>query len=512
MPGEQTLGVAVHRMMVCACLAVSLAVSACGTTVPLTQTSGAGQTSTNGGAGLGQLPTGSANVTSDVQGSRSQSPDTVGGPIPGSGVGASGGTTGSGASSGTAVGAVHNGRGVTATTITIGVVVATGTEALGNALGVSGAGSVSEQDIVNAVVRDVNRSGGVLGRKLVVYVHSFDAAAGVANPAQTYADICADFRDDHKVFAVAFDVIDTSLRKCLADMGSPLLVLNSYSLMPASSYAQYGGNFMYGVNAITTDRLADLFIQSLMARSFTAPWDTLNGGPGRAPVRLGVIHIDTPDQNALYAGYAKELAKHGLHFTDTVTYTQDTQAALSTTQSAVLRFSHDGITHVFGASAFFLRDAESQHYRPRYAYLPGLGALGVANSPAAQLKGALTVGWSPASDVNAAQDPGETPATKHCRAVMKAASLNAGNRTDLATMYSLCDAFYALRAALTAGGIASVPGLRRGYEELGTRLGTALTFVASFGPNRHYGVDSVRDMAFDSTCGCLRYTSRTNRS
>jgi hypothetical protein len=514
MPGEQAPGVAVHRMMVSASLTLVLAVSACGTTVPLTQTTAAGQTGTNGGTGLGQTPTGSANVTPGTRGAAPQAPGLAGGTTSGTGGDVSGSTSGADTTGGASSGAttVPNGRGVTATTITIGVVVATGTEALGNAFGVSGAGSVSEQDMVNAVVRDVNKSGGVLGRKLAVYAHSFDAAAGIANPAQTYADICADFRDDHKVFAVAFDVIDPSLRKCLADMGSPLLVLNSYAIMPASSYAQYGGNFLYGVNSITTERLAELFVQSLMARTFTAPWDTLNGGPGRAPVRLGVIHVDTPDQNALYAGYAKELARHGLHFTDTVTYTQDTQAALSTTQSAVLRFSQDGITHVFGASAFFLRDAESQHYRPRYAYLPGLGALGAANSPAAQLKGALTVGWSPASDVNAAQDPGDTPAGKHCRAVMTAAGLVPGNRTDLSTMYSLCDAVFAFRAALTAGGSAGVPGLRRGYEELGTRFGTALSFVASFGPNRHYGVDSVRDMAFDSTCGCLEYTSHTNRS
>ena len=29
---------------------------------------------------------------------------------------------------------------------------------------------------------------------------------------------------------------------------------------------------------------------------------------------------------------------------------------------------------------------------------------------------------------------------------------------------------------------------------------------------RHYGVSSVQDMAFDSECSCLKYTSRTNRT
>jgi hypothetical protein len=79
-------------------------------------------------------------------------------------------------------------------------------------------------------------------------------------------------------------------------------------------------------------------------------------------------------------------------------------------------------------------------------------------------------------------------------------------------MYAVCDAVYSFQAALTAGQQPSVPGLRRGYEALGTSFRTALTFTGVFGPGRHYGVSSVRDMAFDSECSCLKYTSRTNRS
>jgi hypothetical protein len=79
-------------------------------------------------------------------------------------------------------------------------------------------------------------------------------------------------------------------------------------------------------------------------------------------------------------------------------------------------------------------------------------------------------------------------------------------------MYAVCDAVYSFRAALTGGREASLSGLRRGFEGLGTTVGPALTFTASFGPGRHFGVDSVRDMAYDSDCSCLKYTSRTNRS
>lgn len=503
------------RMLAGACLAVTLAASACGTTVPQTTSIAGPQSSADADAGLGQPQAGTGTATSGNPAPGAQASTTGAGTTPGSTGGTAAGPSGAdGAGGTTSTGAsAVNGRGVTATTVTIGIAVATGMQGLANMFGVSGAGSVSTEDIMDAVVNDVNESGGVLGRKLAVHVHPFDAARAVSNPSQTIAEICSDFRDDREVFAVLFDVADPGLRKCLAEMGSPLLVLNGVSsIMPASAYAEYGGSFVYGPTAITAERLAQLFIQSLLARSFTTPWNTAAGGPGVEPVKLGLIHVDTPDQNGLYAAYADELAQHGLKFAETVTYTQDASAAIAATQSAVLRFRSAGITHVFGASAFFLRAAESQGYRPRYAYLPGLGALGVANSPAAQLNGALTVGWTPVSDVNGAQDPGDTPGAAHCRAVMTDADLSTANRRDLVTMYAVCDAVYAFRAALTAGQAPSVLGLRRGYEALGPRFGTALTFAALLGPNRHYGVDSVRDMAFDSTCECLRYTSNTNRS
>lgn len=499
-----------HRLLASICLALPLALTACGTTVHLTGAAVGSQSGLDLGTGVGQRQTGTNSAASgtSIPGSvwskatAAASGSAGGGALPGSG---------SPSTPTTAI-SVPKARGVTATTITIGIAVATGTDALASSLGISGAGSVPTQDVIKAVVADVNKSGGVLGRKLAVVVHTFDAAKGIANPEQTIAEICADYRDDHKVFAVMFDVTLPSLRKCLADMGSPLVVLNGYTIMPASAYTDHGGNFMYGPDSITTDRLAELFIQSLMARSFTEKWNTTAGGPGALPVKLGVIHVDAPDQNALYAGYATELGKRGLKFADTVTYSQNADAALAATQNAVLKFRADGITHVFGASAFFLRAAESQGYRPRYAYLPGLGTIGTDNSPAAQMKGALTVGWSPMSDVPNAQYPGDTTAAKHCRAVMKGANLSTSNRTDIQTMFAICDAVYSVRDALTAGQVASVSGLRQGFEAMGTRFGTALTFAALLAPNHHYGVDSVRDMAWDSQCSCLKYTSTTNRS
>jgi hypothetical protein len=308
-------------------------------------------------------------------------------------------------------------------------------------------------------------------------------------------------------------VPDPGLRKCLAEMGSPLILNYGIgSTLPAKEYDKYGGSYMFGINSISTERLAELFIESLETRSFHEKWNTALGGPGIEPTKLGVIHADSPDQNALYAAYAHELARYGRKFDDSVTYPNNVQEAFAATQGAVLKFKADGITHVYGASVFFMQTAESQNYRPRYAYLPNLGAIGVANAPAAQMKGALTVGFVPLKDVNDPQDPGENAAGKRCRAVMTKAGLNTNNRPDRGTMYNVCDGLYAMRDALAAGRAPTVRGLREGYEALGRSFAPASTFQTIMGPTRHYGIDVVRDMAYNSECSCLVYTSRTNRS
>lgn len=509
-----------RRLTACAILALALTTAACGSTVaPVPGAAGAQGTSVDGlGLPEGQLPDGIGGPTSPLA-PGGQAPGSVG-VGPGSAPGARVGPAAPGAANasdstaaGRPAGSSVNGRGVTDATITIGAAIPTGTEAVGEAFGISGAGSVPEEKMWQAVVTDVNRTGGVLGRKLVLYNHSVDFAAYIANPAQTYGEICADFKDDHKVFAALIYIVDPDLRDCLAKMGSPFIVYGSFSTLPEAAFRAHGGNYLYAPSGISHERLADLFIESLLANDFTATWNTTAGGPGVEPVKLGLIHADTPDQNNLYGAYERELAKRGLKFDDKVTYSGSASDALAATKSAVLRFKANGITHVFGASGFFLRDAESQSYRPRYAYLPGLGSIGAANSPPEQLRGAQTVGWAPLQDVNKPEDPGKNAGAPRCDSAMKAAGLPAGaNRTDQKLMYAVCDAVYSFRAALTAGNEASVAGLRRGYESLGTSFPTALTFGAVLGPDRHYGVSSVRDMAYDYACKCLKYTSRSDRS
>lgn len=525
-----------RRLLSCLVITASLALTACGSTVQQSDTSLQGQ---GGLAAPGQDPGAALGTPGSLDapagGTGGLPTDTTGGTggtsgnggLPAGGTGGTGGNggattpsdpnstggNGGGNGGGSGGGGGAPGRGVTADSISIGIPVETGTQAAADAFGVSGASTASQEAIYKAVLSDVNKSGGVLGRKLTPAFHPFDVGAAVANPNQTVAEICADYATDRPVLAVVFGIANAGLRECTAKMGSPLLLTNSTaSVVGQAEYAKNGGNFLYGVNSITAERQADLFVDSLLDRKFDATWNTATGGPGALPVKMAVIHVDTPEQNALYAAYEKALKARGYSFAEKVTYPQNATSALASTQSAVLRFRGAGITHVFGASVFYLLAAEAQGYRPRYAYIPGLGQLGVSNAPARQMNGAMTVGWAPTTDVGAAKDPGANPGAARCMAAMKAGGLSTGKRGDLPAMYNACDVVYSMVAALKAGGSPNVAGLRAGFESMGSSFKPALTFRTSLSPSSHSGINSVRDMAYDSGCKCLVYTSNKDRS
>ena len=402
-------------------------------------------------------------------------------------------------------------RGVTSRTITVGIALPSGTDEVAAAFGIAAQPTTSARAVADAAVREINRQGGILGRELALYVHEYDAAQMVANPDPVLQAMCSDFRDDHPVFAVIFDLPEPLTRRCLAEMGSPLLVAGSFAVMPEAAYRAYGGSALFGINTISAELQARLMVASLMERNFTQTWNTATGGPGSQPLRLGLVRSSAPDAEALYAAYARELKKHGLAFAQTYVVGDDTSTKITASQSAVLKFQSEGITHVFGASAWFLKAAENQGYRPRYAFQPGLGKLGVDNVPANQMRGALTIGYSPAGDVADSEDPGDTAARTACRDRMAHQGLKPVNRADENLLYKVCDVFFSLRLALVTGGEATPAGLRRGWEAIGSRFAPAATFATLLNADRHFGVAAVRDMHFDSACGCLRYSNKRDR-
>jgi hypothetical protein len=62
-----------------------------------------------------------------------------------------------------------------------------------------------------------------------------------------------------------------------------------------------------------------------------------------------------------------------------------------------------------------------------------------------------------------------------------------------------------LRAAFTGSRDVTPEAFAAGVDRLGTSFEPAQTFSARFGPGRHAGVSSYRDLSFDDGCGCYVY-------
>jgi hypothetical protein len=112
-------------------------------------------------------------------------------------------------------------------------------------------------------------------------------------------------------------------------------------------------------------------------------------------------------------------------------------------------------------------------------------------------------------DVRASKDPGDpSPAATHCRKVMQAAGQSTTERSAWWSMQMICDAFFTAKAAADAGGLLSTARFRAGFDSLGSRWPSAMTWTNFYGRGQHAGVHGVRDLEFDSACPCYAYVSR----
>jgi hypothetical protein len=201
-----------------------------------------------------------------------------------------------------------------------------------------GTGLESGDDKVNyqILIDDLNRQGGVLGAKVVPVFHRIDFTQSQALYEQ---EACTDFTQDHKVSFVLSGTSPT-LTRCLVARGVGVLGDGSqvntrdYDSMPY--YVQPG--------SFALDRLA-----AIQAREFTEMG--LFAGPTKA--RVGVLFYDLPTyrfaEKVLVDGLKRRgvqvVAEEAFHYAAS---TQDLGQTQGQVQSAVLKFRSQGVTHVVG--------------------------------------------------------------------------------------------------------------------------------------------------------------------
>lgn len=419
------------------------------------------------------------------------------------------------APAGTAAGQA-SGRGFTADTILIGVATAKDSGAFAKGLGVSGtdAGDVNAQ--MNAIARDINGHGGILGRKVVLVPHDYNSTQAATNPATANQTACADWTEDHHVFAVIGPlIVDDTLLSCLARTGTPLLELGGgvdYPLHYSATYRHYP--LFFNIDQMVGDEFDRIAVSRLVQRKFFAPWNTLAGRPGAGPVSVGLLGYTDGPGSVQISDEVAQLKAHGISVAsrNIVRCPRNVVSAASCNTGAVLKFKANRVTHVWGAGLLFMGQAQTQGYHPRY-FIQNSTRILAENAPRGQLNGAMGESYIPIFDVERAQYPGDpTSAAAHCRRVMRASNVEATESSVLYNEYLLCDGFYFLQAALSRAGALGASQLVEGLESLGGSQPSALTWSTLLSKSEHTSVHALRDLAYNAGTSRWSYPNKRDYS
>lgn len=366
---------------------------------------------------------------------------------------------------------------------------------------------------INALVAEINRSGGVSGRELVPVFYDFDIGRASANASAEAQRACVRWTEDHPVFAVinTISISRAEMWKCLTRRETPLLDIAGLN-QPKSLYAALSPYFYVPDNA-TMERFVPAWIRSLIRLDyFVDGWEIDGTSPGREPTNIGVLGRGEEGEHFIKL-VRSELAKHSKRMTESfVISDQSSEQAQRDARLAVLRFRQSGVTHVIPSLTEILQfgpHAESQNYRPRYA-LASHGLLNVIKGivPQRQFVGSIGTGWRPTTDVDNAQDPSNSPAFRQCKKTAEDAGHNMSKRAALMLVVRTCDGLTFLQTAIKKGGL-SATGFLRGAAVL-NRLPSANIFRMSFSGSRPDGLAAFRDIKFEGDCTCFKYIDEIN--
>lgn len=505
---------------------LALATAGCGTTVPLQGQGPAGAVSSDGL---------SAPAGSTLPGARGAAPGSPGAPsVTGTGQSSEGTTTPaqqSGASSlGQPARGVGNGRtevtgpGVTATTITIGLVYITNSEAADKAFGANGITNGDDQADVKAVVDNINKNGGVAGRKLVILPYGEDGTS--AQPyAVTAQQMCTFMTQDHKVLAV---ILGGSLgdpeatKACLNKAGTAEFDGKTLGLMDSDDRSQID----FSIAGMNMDRSVLAAMKAWTIGNWYSPWNTATGSPDpQGTFKMGILTEDDPAiVHAVHKVLLPALARAGHRPPapqDIVTLHEpssagDDGAVLADIQNAVLKFRQDRVTHVLvtdsngSATLFFANDAYSQHYYPRLGGGTGNAfqtLMETGNIQQKSLGGAVGAGWIPVIDLpyNGSANKYESPAAAHCRALMNAAGQTFTSANPESVALGYCDGLTELATALNRASALTAIGLAQGAETIGRSLPSALTGGLDIAPGHHDAAGAFYANVYNDSCRCFQY-------
>jgi hypothetical protein len=396
------------------------------------------------------------------------------------------------------------GPGVTATTVNVGIVRLKDYNQTTQAAGLGNFTNDDQQAVVQAYIADINRHGGVLGRRLHPVYADYDSNSADTNSSQEQA-ICETWVQDNKVFAAlavsgnAGHVLDACLSK------AHVIQVGSYAATTDATNAR-AFPLQYLPSGVGADRFAPAFVDGLGS----AGW--LSGKPV-----VALLSIESPVFHRAGARLDGLLRAHGSGLTDTEYVdlgdsNADGKKAIPVIQNAMLRFRGEGVTHVMVmadiADLYLVAtlQAEDQHWQPKWGVAsPSGAALLIGTAPDDQIAATTQVGWLPLLDRGFRTGTPTGPGYAHCIAVLKAAGIAPSSDQAAFNDAALCEQVYFLAAGLTAGGHADAESFDRGVAGM-RDFAVATTYQAAF-PGRHDGATTYRATAYKTDCSCFEFVT-----
>ena len=414
-----------------------------------------------------------------------------------------------------AAGVAPTGRGWDRTTVYVGVLTQKDVQAVASNVGAKGLDAGDQEGQAQAVVDDLNRRGGLFGRRIKIVFKDQGTVATAGDPNTQANAACTYFTQDHPVIAVLNPVtlLDVdSFRACLAKSKVPLFSASVAAI--DDKVGQQLAPYFYASVAPSWTALAPVLVQQLKAQGWMGGWNAQTGQPAPGSAKVGILTPDTATGQRVASDVSRALASAGAP--GSVVYAYDPNNTSGSVQSSVLQFSGKGVTHVIVTDSNLLpfqTAASNQGYKPRY----GITSYNApqtfleSNSPAGQNNGAVGAGWSPSLDVSDANDPGDTGAgeTECKRTLAKGGQSFSGKRLAEAVAFAFCDGLRLIAQGAIAGGGLTGPQVYQGVLRIAPSFSSAFSFANGLTAQRLTVPGGVRPLAYVTACRCFRYASRT---
>ncbi|MFA5788065.1 MAG: hypothetical protein WDA71_13970 [Actinomycetota bacterium] len=394
-------------------------------------------------------------------------------------------------------------RGVTKTEIVLGVLAPD--EATLAALGYTYEGKKHEE-VMKPFVDEINETGGINGRKLVVKVTRFNSLN-----QDSMVSGCVQQAEDFKVFAsIGLPGLWGDGEVCLSTKETPLVTANASSA--DTNYRREKG--WTRQTQMTKDRMAKNWVDWVIAT-----------GRANSKTRNGIIYTDVPEDRQVVNDVFIPYMKHrGLQVTEVAALSYpgssspDASASQAETQASALKFKARDVELVWPATNWlqmylWVQQADSTQYKPKYTVsdVSGMTSGYTTIYPPSQWNGVTGVTVAREGEVPAGVLP-KDQAFKECEAVYKAhgqkvapdpnnaAQLDETEMTNLA-LYCEHIALFA-EVAKRAGANPARRSFLAAFDGLGTwARRVAITEKISFAKNKYDGADYIAVVKWQTGCG-----------